>query len=165
MKLFEENEIGFHTQLNFTLQHDGSTMRRVVVTGLGAITPLGVGARHIWNRLLASQSGIVSVSHLEPRSKWAELPSRVAGLVPIGSASEGNWQASDWVDKSEERRMAKFTQYAVAATEMALQDAGWKPKTLEECEMAGVCLGSGIGNLDELVDTSLAYHNGVSCPA
>jgi len=61
--------------------------------------------------------------------------------------------------------MAKFTQYAVAATEMALQDAGWKPQTLEECEMAGVCLGSGIGNLDELVDTSLAYHNGVSCYA
>jgi 3-oxoacyl-[acyl-carrier-protein] synthase II len=145
-------------------QRNGSTMRRVVVTGLGAITPLGVGARHTWNRLLASHSGIVSVSHLEPHSQWAELPSRVAGLVPIGSVSEGKWQVSDWIDKSEERRMAKFTQYAVAATEMALQDAGWKPKSQEECEMAGVCLGSGIGNLDELVDTSLAYHNGVSGP-
>jgi 3-oxoacyl-[acyl-carrier-protein] synthase II len=140
-------------------------MRRVVVTGLGAITPLGVGIRHIWKRLLASENGIVSVSHLQPQSQWAEQPSRVAGLVPIGNASDGKWQASDWIGKGEERRMAKFTQYAVAATEMAFQDAGWKPKTQEECEMTGVCLGSGIGNLDDLVDTSLAYHTGVSYPA
>lgn len=138
-------------------------MRRVVVTGLGAITPLGINARHTWNRLLESHSGIVSVSHLQPQSQWAELPSRVAGLVPTGSASQGEWQASDWIDKNEERRMAKFTQYAIAAAEMALHDAGWKPQTLEECESAGVCLGSGIGNLDELVDTTLAYHRGVSC--
>lgn len=139
-------------------------MRRVVVTGLGAITPLGVGAHVAWRSLLAGHSGIVSVSQIQPQAQWTELPSRVAGLVPTGNASEGRWQASDWIDKSEERRMAKFTQYAVAATEMALQDAGWWPKTLEESEMAGVCLGSGIGNLDELVDTSLAYHNGVSLP-
>lgn len=137
-------------------------MRRVVVTGLGAVTPLGIGARHTWNRLLGSHNGIVSVSILQPRSQWAELPSRVAGLVPTGSASEGKWQASDWIGKGEERRMAKFAQYAIAATEMALQDAGWKPKTQEECEMVGVCLGSGIGNLDDLVETSLAYHSGVS---
>ena len=140
-------------------------MRRVVVTGLGAITPLGVGVRHTWNRLLASHSGIVSASHLQPQARWVELPSRVAGLVPTGSISQAKWQASDWIEKGEERRMAKFTQYAVAATEMALQDAGWRPGTPEECEMAGVCLGSGIGNLDDLVDTSLAYHNEVSCPA
>jgi 3-oxoacyl-(acyl-carrier-protein) synthase len=137
-------------------------MRRVVVTGLGAVTPLGIGARHTWNRVLASHNGIVSVSHLQPSSQWAELPSRIAGLVPTGSASEGKWQASDWVGKGEERRMAKFALYAVAATEMALQDAGWKPRTLEECEMVGVCLGSGIGNLGDLVETSLAYHSGVS---
>lgn len=141
---------------------DGRSMRRVVVTGLGAVTPLGIGARHTWKRLLAGDSGIVSVSHLQPSSKWAELPSRVAGLVPLGSISEGKWQASDWIDKSEERRMAKFTQYAVAATEMALQDAGWRPHTQEQREMTGVCLGSGIGNLDDVVDTSVAYHNGVS---
>lgn len=136
-------------------------MRRVVVTGLGAITPLGLGARHVWNRLLAGHSGIVSTAHLQPHAQWAELPSRVAGLVPAGGASEGKWRASDWIGTSEERRMAKFAQYAVAATEMALRDAGWRPKTLEECEMAGVCLGSGIGNLDELVDTALAYNSGV----
>jgi len=137
-------------------------MRRVAVTGLGAITPLGVGVRQIWRRLLASHNGIASVTHLQPESRWAEIPSRVAGLVPVGSVAEGKWQTSDWMDKSEERRMAKFSQYAIAATEMAFEDAGWKPTTIEECEMTGICLGSGIGNLDDLVDTSLAFHNGVS---
>jgi 3-oxoacyl-[acyl-carrier-protein] synthase II len=137
-------------------------MRRVVVTGLGAVTPLGTSIRHTWNRLLAGDSGIGSVSHLQPQSRWAELPSRVAGLVPTGPAVEGKWHASDWVDKSEERRMAKFTQYAIAATEMALKDSGWRPQTQTQREMTGVCLGSGIGNLDDVIDTSIAYNEGVS---
>jgi 3-oxoacyl-[acyl-carrier-protein] synthase II len=137
-------------------------MRRVVITGLGAVTPLGLGARHTWNRLLASHSGIVSLSHLQPQPQWTELPSQVAGLVPTGSAIDGHWQAPDWIDKGEQRRMAKFTQYAIAATEMAMRDAGWEPTTDEAREMAGVCLGSGIGNLEDLVDTSLAYNVGVS---
>jgi 3-oxoacyl-[acyl-carrier-protein] synthase II len=137
-------------------------MRRVVVTGLGAITPLGVGIRQTWKRLLASESGIVSVVHLEPAPRWRELPSTVAGLVPQGSRVEGKWQASDWLEKGDERRMAKFTQFAIAATEMALVDAGWRPHTQEDKEMTGVCLGSGIGNLEELYNTSLAYDKTVS---
>ncbi|TAQ87720.1 hypothetical protein B7494_g3946 [Chlorociboria aeruginascens] len=132
-------------------------MRRVVVTGLGAITPLGVGIRKTWNRLLASECGIVSVAHLEPASRWKELPSTVAGIVPKGSKGEGKWQASDWLEKGEERRMAKFTQYAIAATDMALRDAGWKPQKQRDKEMTGVCLGSGIGNFEEVYDTSIAY--------
>jgi 3-oxoacyl-[acyl-carrier-protein] synthase II len=137
-------------------------MRRVVVTGLGAITPLGVGIRQTWKRLLASESGIVSVAHLEPAPKWRELPSTVAGLVPQGSKGEYKWQASDWLEKGAERRMAKFTQYAMAATEMALVDAGWRPHKQEDKEMTGVCLGSGIGNLEELYNTSIAYDKAVS---
>lgn len=137
-------------------------MRRVVVTGLGAISPLGVGIRRTWTRLLASESGIVSSSNLEPSAQWRELPSKVAGIVPVGSRGEGKWQASDWLDKGEERRLAKFTQYAIAATEMAFADAGWKPQTQEEKEMTGVCLGSGIGNLEELYNTSIAYNQAVS---
>jgi len=137
-------------------------MRRVVVTGLGAITPLGVGIRRTWSRLLASECGIVSTSHLEPSTRWRELPSQVAGIVPMGSKEEGKWQASDWLRKGDERRMPKFTQYAIAATEMAFQDAGWRPSTQEEKEMTGVCLGSGIGNLDELYSTSVVYDKAVS---
>ncbi len=137
-------------------------MRRVVVTGLGAITPLGVGIRRTWSRLIAGECGIVSTSNLEPSKRWHELPSKVAGIVPIGSRNEGKWQAVDWLEKGEERRMAKFTQFAIAATEMAFQDAGWKPQTQDEREKTGVCLGSGIGNLDELYNTSIAYDQAVS---
>jgi 3-oxoacyl-[acyl-carrier-protein] synthase II len=137
-------------------------MRRVVVTGLGAITPLGLGIQRTWTRLLASECGIVSTTHLEPSAQWRELPSQVAGIVPAGSNKEGKWQASDWLEKGDERRMAKFTQYAVAATEMAFQDAGWRPSTQEQKEMTGVCLGSGIGNLDELFNTSVTYDKTVS---
>jgi 3-oxoacyl-[acyl-carrier-protein] synthase II len=132
-------------------------MRRVVVTGLGAITPLGVGIRRTWARLLASECGIVSVADLEPAARWKELPSTVAGVVPSGNKDDGGWKASDWLLRGEDRRMAKFTQYAIAATEMALEDAGWRPQTQEEKEMTGVCLGSGIGNLEELYNTSLVY--------
>ena len=135
-------------------------MRRVVITGLGAVTPLGVGIQRTWQRLVAGGSGLVSTRNLTPEAQYAELPSRVAGLVPTSRA--GSWQVADWIEKGEARRMAKFTQYAVAATEQALDDAGWRPETQEEQEMTGVCLGSGIGNLEEMYDTSIAYSNGVS---
>jgi len=121
------------------------------------VTPLGVGIRRIWNRLLAGDCGIVSIANLEPKSRWTELPSTVAGLVPAGGKAEWGWLASEWLERGEERRMAKFTQYAVAATEMALHDSGWRPKKQEEKEMTGVCLGSGIGNLEELYNTTIAY--------
>lgn len=137
-------------------------MRRVVVTGLGAITPLGVGIRQTWKRLLASESGISSIAKREPSTQWRELPSTVAGIVPEGGKDEGKWQASEWLQKGEERRMARFTQFAIAGTEMALQDAGWNPTSQEEKDRTGVCLGSGIGNLEQLYDTSVAYQQTVS---
>ncbi|KAG9230285.1 thiolase-like protein [Amylocarpus encephaloides] len=132
-------------------------MRRVVVTGLGAITPLGVGIRRTWARLIAGDCGITSTAHLEPQERWRELPSRVAGMIPRGRKEEGGWQASEWLNKGDERRMATFTQFAIAATEMALQDANWRPSTQQEKETTGVCLGSGIGNLEELYNTSITY--------
>ena len=137
-------------------------MRRVVVTGLGAITPLGVGIRRTWSRLLASECGIVSVANLKAFEQWQELPSTVAGIVQEGSKDDGKWQAADWFGRAEERIMARFTQYAVAATEMAVKDAGWSPHKQEDKEMTGVCLGSGIGNLEELYNTSVAYNKAVS---
>ncbi|KAK3375462.1 3-oxoacyl--synthase [Podospora didyma] len=144
-------------------------MRRVVVTGLGAITPLGVGVRPTWRRLLAGDSGVVSLlasTHAhqeeEPTSrssnnKWRDLTSTVAGLVPQGSAAQHGWDAADWLDATDRRRMSKFAQYAVAAAEMALADAGWKPTAMSDLEATGVCLGSGIGNLEDFYDTSVTY--------
>ncbi|KAI1338046.1 putative 3-oxoacyl--synthase [Xylariaceae sp. FL0016] len=135
-------------------------MRRVVVTGLGAVTPLGVGARLSWSRLIAGHSGIVSVAKYEPQQRWKELTSTVAGIVPKSGTGEGVWRPEDWLSPSDQRRMSTFSQYAIAATSLALEDAGWKPETQEGLEETGVCLGSGIGNLDELYNTSLAYEQG-----
>lgn len=139
-------------------------MRRVVVTGLGAITPLGVGARRTWTRLLAGESGLVNISTVEPQTQWKGLTSTVAGIVPSGKAgkADGQWHPSDWLDTSEQRRMSKFAQYAMAATEMALTDSGWKPTSQVDLEATGVCLGSGIGNLEELYAASLAFEKDVS---
>lgn len=142
-------------------------MRRVVVTGLGAITPLGVGIRRTWTRLLAGESGIVSVLGLQPADRWRELTSTVAGLVPGGQGEgkkeedEGRWDAARWLGPGEVRRMSKFAQYAVAAGEMALRDAGLEDASDEDREATGVCLGSGIGNLEEMYETSLAHQAGV----
>lgn len=132
-------------------------MRRVVVTGLGAITPLGVGVRQSWSRLIAGHSGIVSVANFEPQKRWRELTSTVAGIVPKSATGEGQWRPNDWLSASDQRRMSTFTQYAIAATEMALEDAAWKPHSQEDLESTGVCLGSGIGNLDEIYTTSVTY--------
>lgn len=134
------------------------------MTGLGAISPLGVGAHRTWQRLLAGRSGIVDISAVEPRAQWKGLTSSVAGVVPSGSTgkTDGMWSPSDWLDAGEQRRMSRFAQYAVAASSMALDHAGWDPSSQADLEATGVCLGSGIGNLDEMYSTSVAFDKDVS---
>ncbi|RCI14713.1 hypothetical protein L249_6453 [Ophiocordyceps polyrhachis-furcata BCC 54312] len=135
-------------------------MRRVVVTGLGAVTPLGVGIQRTWSRLLAGDTGISSVAMREPKAQWHDLASTVAGVVPRGE-KQGQWRASDWLGASDQRRMSTFAQYAVAACDMALEDARWRgPLRPEQKDATGVCVGSGIGNLDELYDSSRALDVG-----
>jgi len=136
-------------------------MRRVVVTGLGAITPLGVGVRRTWRRLLAGECGIENVATVEPADQWRGLPSTVAGLVPSSAAGEGHWRAADWISASDQRRMSKFAQYAVAASDMALRDAEWEPAEPVDKQATGVCLGSGIGALEEIYDTSISFRQEV----
>ncbi|OHW90008.1 3-oxoacyl-[acyl-carrier-protein] synthase 2 [Colletotrichum incanum] len=133
-------------------------MRRVVVTGLGAISPFGVGVRTTWNRLLAGESAITSVANLEPQNRWRDLTSTVAGVVPSHGPDPEHWRPGDWLDATEQRRMSKFAQYAVACAEMAMKDAGWQPQSQDDLETTGVCLGSGIGNLEEIYETSLAFN-------
>ncbi|KAL4896262.1 thiolase-like protein [Aspergillus ambiguus] len=133
-------------------------MRRVVVTGLGAVSPLGVGFRRTWNRLLDGHCGIVNVRHRDVR--FADLPCQIAAVVPSGARRDGGWTASEWLSRDEERKTARFAQYALAASEEALQDAGWMPTTVEQKESTGICLGSGIGNFDEVYDTVVAYDKG-----
>ena len=130
----------------------------MVVTGLGAVTPLGAGVKHIWRRLLASESGLVSTTRLG--QEFEALPSRIAGLVPLGDRRDGAWQVKDWLPASEERQMALFAQYAIASAQEALHDAGWHPTKQEDLEATGVTIGSGIGNLDEAYNTSVAFDKG-----
>ena len=87
-----------HPFAHFDSRH-GKTMRRVVVTGLGAVTPLGVGARRTWSRLLAGDSGLIDVSTTEPRSRWKGLTSTVSGIVPSGKAgkAEVRFQCNEWI--------------------------------------------------------------------
>lgn len=137
-------------------------MRRVVVTGLGAVTPLGVGVKRTWSRLLNGESGIASTRHLG--AEFKALPSQVAGIVPVGKADssgrtieEGLWRAEDHVSPTELRQTAQFAQYGLAAAAEALSDAGFEGGRGLDPEMTGVTLGSGIGNLSDLYDTSVAY--------
>lgn len=130
-------------------------MRRVVVTGLGAITPLGIGIKQTWKRLLAGHCGVVGTRPLG--SEFAALPSQVAGLVPKGPSSEGGWTAADHVSPTELRQTALFAQYGLAAAAEALNDAGFQNGNGLPQEETGVTLGSGIGNLEELYNTSVAY--------
>lgn len=146
--------------------------RRIVVTGLGAVTPLGVGIRRTWQRLLASECGLVSVAHrgrhAAEQARWRDLTSTVAGVVPTADNHHNDphaWRPSDWLAPADQRRMSTFAQYAVAAAEMALRDAGWEePARDDELDMTGVCLGSGIGNLHDLYDTSVAFERDVGRP-
>ncbi|KAI8990887.1 ALG6, ALG8 glycosyltransferase family-domain-containing protein [Mycotypha africana] len=105
--------------------------RRVVVTGLGLVTPLGVGVKTVWNNLIKSHCGIVS---LADREGFKNLPVTIAAEVPKGVFEEGKFTASEWLDRGDDRIMAKFTQYAIAAAKQAIDDAEWTPKTLEEKE-------------------------------
>ena len=95
--------------------------------------------RRTWSRLLDAQCGIVSIKDRSPQ--FAALPSQVAGVIPEGSKEDGMWNPKDWLSASDERRMARFAQYAMVASEEALNDAGWDPKKEEDLE-ATVCLVS-----------------------
>lgn len=133
-------------------------MRRVVVTGLGLVTPLGIGVRRTWKRLIDGQCGIVSIKDRSP--EFGLLPSQVAAVVPLGSKEDGMWNSKDHLSPTDERRMARFAQYAMVASEEALKDAAWSPKKEEDLEATGVYMGSGIGSLDDVYDTTIAYDKG-----
>lgn len=124
-------------------------MRRVVLTGLGLVTPLGVGVEHVWKRLLAGHSGLRAIDSF-PAS---DLACQVAGLVPRGQGA-GCLDADSIVPPKEQRRIDTFIIYALAAAGEALRDAGWAPSTPEDQERTGVSIGSGIGGLPEIDKTS-----------
>lgn len=117
-------------------------MRRVVVTGLGLVTPLGCGVEYSWKKLLAGASGLRRIDRFDP----SDLPAKVAGQVPYGEA-EGEFFADQWIAPKEQKKNDTFIHFAFAAGEQAVQDSGWTPQTDEEKERTGIMIGSGIGGL------------------
>jgi len=118
-------------------------MRRVVVTGIGLVTPLGVGIEHNWNALIEGKSGIRAIDSFDV----SDLPVKIAGMVPRGATAENLFHADDWVEPKDQRRMDQFIVYAIAAAVQAVDDSGWKPTEDEDQFRTGVMIGSGIGGL------------------
>ncbi len=125
-------------------------MRRVVVTGLGLVTPLGCGAGHVWPRLLNAESGIRAIQSFDV----SDLPAKVAGQIPTGNGADGYFNADEYVPAKDRRRMGDFIVFAMAAAQQAVEDAGWKPTVEQELERTGVLVGSGIGGLVEIAEGS-----------
>jgi len=126
-------------------------MRRVVVTGLGLVTPLACGVEASWSRLIAGQSGIRSIQSFDT----SDLPSKIAGQVPRGDSASGNFNADDWMSGKDQRKVDTFILYGVAAAQQAVEDSGWTPETDEQRDRTGVLIGSGIGGLESIYDASL----------
>jgi len=126
-------------------------MRRVVVTGLGLVTPLGSGVEASWRRLVAGESGLGAIQKFDV----SDLPAKVAGTVPRGDTAQGLFNADDWVPPKDQRKMDEFIVYGVAAGEMAIADSGWVPQTDEQRERTGVMIGSGIGGLQAIYEGSI----------
>ncbi|WP_056503805.1 beta-ketoacyl-ACP synthase II [Aureimonas sp. Leaf454] len=126
-------------------------MRRVVITGIGMVSPLGAGADTTWKRLLAGESGARKVTSF----RVDDLACQVACQIPVGDGSDGTFNVDDWVEPKEQRKVDPFIIYAIAAAAEALEDAGWHPKTYEDQIASGVLIGSGIGGLEGIERTSL----------
>lgn len=126
-------------------------MRRVVITGLGLVTPLGCGVEPTWAHLLAGKSGARRVTEFEV----SDIACRIACFVPRGGGEAGAFNPDDWMEPKESRKVDDFIIYAVAAADQALKDAGYVADTVEKQERTGVLIGSGIGGLSGIADTAL----------
>src|SRR5215468_10206526 len=126
-------------------------MRRVVITGLGLVSPLGCGYETTWERLTAGKSATRRIENFDV----SDLTCQIACQVPHGDGSDGTFNANDWMETKEQRKVDEFIIYAMSAATQALKDAGWKPTAYEDQIRTGVLIGSGIGGLQGIEKTSL----------
>ena len=129
-------------------------MRRVVVTGLGMVTPLACGVGPTWQRLIAGDSGIARIEGFE----ISDLPCKIAGQLPRGEGANGTFNADQWMEPKEQRKVDDFILYAMAAATQALDDADWHPQDYEDQVSSGVLIGSGIGGIEGIAETALLLH-------
>ncbi len=126
-------------------------MRRVVITGLGMVTPLGCGVEPTWKRLLAGESGAVRVEDFDV----SDIACKIACRIPRGDGSDGTYNPDDWMEPKEQRKVDDFIVFAIAAADQALADSGWKPEAYEDQIKTGVLVGSGIGGLQGIEEGAM----------
>lgn len=125
-------------------------MRRVVITGLGLVTPLACGVEANWQKLIAGESGISAITSFDVEG----LTAQIAGQVPEGSRTDGKFDVNEWIPEKEQRRMDRFIHLGLAAAIQAVEDSGWQPQDEEGAERTGVMIGSGIGGLPAIMEAS-----------
>ena len=126
-------------------------MRRVVVTGLGLLTPLGCGVEETWSRLVAGKSGAGKIKYFDA----SHLPAQIACEIPLGDGTDGTWNPDDWVPAKDRRKVDRFITYAMTAAEQAVTDANWKPEDEAERKRTGVLIGSGIGGVESIAEAAI----------
>jgi 3-oxoacyl-[acyl-carrier-protein] synthase II len=126
-------------------------MRRVVVTGIGMVSPLGCGAETTWQRLLKGKSGARRIDKFEV----SDLPCKIACTIPRGDGSDGSFNPDQWMEPKEQRKVDDFIIFAMCAASQALSDAEWKPKRYEDQTTTGVMIGSGIGGIEGIAETAI----------
>ena len=126
-------------------------MRRVVVTGLGMVSPLACGVEETWKRLISGENAANTIT----RFNADNFATNYACEIPFGDGSNGTFNPSDWMEPKERRKVDDFILYGMAAADMAVADSGWSPKEEEDFYRTGVMIGSGVGGLSTIADTSL----------
>ncbi|MGB7257488.1 MAG: beta-ketoacyl-ACP synthase II [Pseudolabrys sp.] len=129
-------------------------MKRVVVTGMGMLTPLGCGVETTWQGLINGKSG---AKHIE-RFDVSDLPCKIACIIPRGDGSNGSYNPDQWMEPKEQRKVDEFIVFAMCAARQALDDANWHPKSYDEQIKTGVLIGSGIGGIEGIADTAVTLH-------
>ena len=132
----------------------GEQMRRVVVTGMGMVTPLACGVEATWARLIAGQSGAKVVDTFDV----SDITCKIACMIPYGDGTNGTYNPDQWMEPKEQRKVDKFIVYAMCAATQALQHAGWKPTTPDEQNSTGVMMGAGIGGVEGIAETAITLH-------
>ena len=126
-------------------------MRRVVVTGLGMVTPLASGVEATWERLLAGQSGAGPITRFDAK----DVVTQYACEIPVGDGSDGSFNPDDWMEPKDRRKVDDFILYGMAAATQAVRDSGWQPEDEEDRFRTGVMIGSGIGGLTSIAETAV----------
>ncbi|KZX97320.1 MULTISPECIES: beta-ketoacyl-ACP synthase II [unclassified Sulfitobacter] len=126
-------------------------MRRVVVTGMGLVTPLADGVEESWSRILDGQSGAGPITGFDASA----LVTQYACEVPLGDGSDGTFNADHYMEPKEQRKVDTFILFGMAAAQQAVEDSGWMPTETEDLERTGVLIGSGIGGLNSIANTAI----------